>query len=67
MARCAMCDKGAQFGKAVSHSRSHVSGRSNKMWKSNIRSVKMDIDGTSKKIYLCAQCLRTLRKPTIAE
>ena len=62
MARCAMCDKAAQFGKAVSHSRSHVSGRANKMWKANIRSVKVNINGNSKKMYLCTQCLRTMRK-----
>ncbi len=62
MARCAICDKGAQFGKVVSHSRSQVSGRSNKMWKSNIRSVKVNFNGRSQKISICAACLRDLRK-----
>ena len=36
MARCAICDKGAHFGNNVSHSHR----RTNKMWKSNIKSVK---------------------------
>ena len=37
MARCAVCDKGAHFGIKVSHSHR----RSNKMWKSNIKSVRV--------------------------
>ena len=42
MARCAVCDKGALFGMQISHSRSQVSGRAHKMWKSNIKSVKVN-------------------------
>ena len=64
MARCAMCDKAALFGKAVSKTRSHVSRRTNKMWKSNIRSVRLNVCGNNKKMYLCASCLRTMRKVT---
>lgn len=62
MARCAMCDKAALFGNAVSKTRSHVSRRTSKMWKSNIRSVRMNVGGNNKKMYLCTSCLRTLRK-----
>jgi len=58
MARCAVCDKAAHFGKVVSHSRSQVSGRSNKMWKSNIKSVKVKVNGGAKKMYVCTACLR---------
>ncbi len=36
MAKCAICDKGAHFGNNVSHSHR----RSNKMWKSNVKSVR---------------------------
>ena len=39
MAKCAICGKGAHFGNAVSHSHR----RSNKMWKSNIKSVKVKL------------------------
>ena len=53
MARCAICDKGAHFGIKVSHSHR----RSNKMWKSNIKSVK--VKGASKKMYVCTSCLRS--------
>ena len=62
MARCAMCDKDPQFGNQISHSRSLVSGRSAKMWKQNIRSVRVNVNGNSQKLYLCAACLRNLRK-----
>ena len=36
MAKCAICEKAAHFGNAVSHSHR----RSNKMWKANVKSVK---------------------------
>ena len=55
MARCAICDKGAHFGIKVSHS----NRRSNKMWKSNIKSVRVKVNGASKKMYVCTSCLRS--------
>ena len=56
MARCAICDKGAHFGNNVSHSHR----RSNKMWKSNIKSVRVKLDnGSNKKMYVCTSCLRS--------
>ena len=58
MARCAVCDKGALFGMQISHSRSQVSGRAHKMWMSNIKSVKVKVNGGAKKMYVCAACLR---------
>ena len=58
MARCAVCDKGAPFGMQISHSRSQVSGRAHKMWKSNIKSVKVKVNGGAKKMYVCTSCLR---------
>ena len=55
MAKCSVCEKGAHFGIQVSHSHR----RSNKMWKSNIKSVKAMINGAPKKIYVCTSCLRS--------
>ena len=56
MARCAICDKGAHFGINVSHSHR----RTNKMWKSNIISVRVKTEnGNSKKMYVCTSCLRS--------
>ena len=46
MAKCAICDKGAHFGIQVSHSHR----RNNKMWKSNIKKVKVNINGAAKKM-----------------
>ena len=55
MAKCAVCGKGAHFGNNVSHSHR----RSNRMWKSNIKSVKCSVNGTPKKLYVCTSCLRS--------
>ena len=49
MAKCSICGKGAHFGNAVSHSHR----RSNKMWKSNVKSVKVKTEGGAKKMYVC--------------
>ena len=55
MAKCAICDKGAHFGIAVSHSHR----RNNKMWKANVKSVKVNVNGNAKKMYVCTSCLRS--------
>ena len=55
MAKCAVCDKGAHFGIKVSHSHR----RNNKMWKSNIKKVKVNVNGASKKMYVCTSCLKS--------
>ena len=54
MAKCAICQKAAHFGNAVSHS--HI--RSNKMWKANIKSVRVKTAGGAK-MYVCTSCLRS--------
>ena len=55
MAKCDICGKGVTFGIKVSHSHR----RSNKMWKSNIKSVKVKVNGGAKKMYVCTSCLRS--------
>ena len=55
MAKCAICEKGAHFGIQVSHSHR----RSNKLWKSNIKKVKVNVNGTPSKMYVCTSCLRS--------
>lgn len=55
MAKCAICEKGAHFGNNVSHSHR----RSNKMWKSNIKSVKVNVNGAARKMYVCTSCLKS--------
>ena len=55
MAKCAVCGKSVHFGNAVSHSHR----RSNKMWKPNIKSVKVKVNGGTKKMPVCTGCLRS--------
>ena len=55
MAKCGICSKGVHFGNSVSHSHR----RSNKIWKSNVKSVRVNVNGASKKMYVCTSCLRS--------
>ena len=55
MAKCAVCGKSVHFGNAVSHSHR----RSNKRWKPNIKSVKVKVNGGTKKMPVCTGCLRS--------
>ena len=64
MAKCEICQKGAHFGNNVSHSHR----RSNAVWKSNVKSVrvsvngtkvKVNVNGTPSKMYVCTSCLRS--------
>lgn len=55
MAKCAICEKAAHFGIKVSHSHR----RSNKMWKANVKSVKVKVNGRTQRMYVCTSCLRS--------
>jgi large subunit ribosomal protein L28 len=55
VAKCDICGKGVHFGNNVSHSHR----RSNKIWKSNIKKVKCNINGAAKRIHVCTRCLRS--------
>lgn len=55
MAKCAVCSKSAHFGNSVSHS----NRKTNKMWKSNIKAVKVKINGASQKLHVCTSCLKS--------
>ena len=55
MAKCAICEKAAHFGIKVSHSHR----RSNKMWKANVKSVKVKVNGGTQRMYVCTSCLRS--------
>ena len=55
MAKCAVCEKAVHFGNKVSHSHR----RSNKIWKANVKSVRVKVDGGTKKMYVCTSCLRS--------
>lgn len=55
MAKCAVCDKSVHFGNNVSHS----NRKSSKMWRSNVKSVKVKVNGGAKKMYVCTSCLKS--------
>ncbi len=55
MAKCAVCGKGAHFGCNVSHSHR----RSNRMCKAKIKRVRCKVNGTPKKLYVCASFLKS--------
>ena len=58
MAKCAICNKTQSNGNKLSITRSHISKRSPRTWKPNLRSVKAEINGEVKRINVCAKCLR---------
>lgn len=58
MAKCEICDKAQGYGNQLSITRSHISKRTSRTFKPNLRSVKAMINGQPKRIKVCAKCLR---------
>ncbi len=58
MAKCDICGKSVLFGSNVSHSKRHT----NRSWKPNIQTVKLEVDGQTKRVKICVRCLRTMHK-----
>ena len=59
MAKCEICEKSVNFGNQLSVTRSHISKRTTRTFKPNIRTVKTIVDGQPKRISVCAKCLRS--------
>ena len=59
MAKCEICNKSVNYGNKLSITRSHISKRTSRTFKPNIRTVKAIVDGQPKKISVCAKCLRS--------
>ena len=59
MAKCEICEKTLSHGNKISIARSHVSRRSTRTFKPNIRKVKAMVNGQVKRISVCAKCLRS--------
>ena len=59
MAKCEICDKSINFGNKLSITRSHISKRTTRTWKPNLRTVKTIVDGQPKKVKVSAKCLRS--------
>lgn len=58
MAKCEICEKSINYGNKLSITRSHISKRTSRTWKPNLRRVKANVDGETKRIYVCAKCLK---------
>ena len=58
MAKCEICNKSVSYGNQLSVTRSHISKRTSRTFKPNIRTVKAMIDGEPKRITVCSKCLR---------
>ena len=59
MAKCEICNKSVNYGNKLSITRSHISKRTSRTWKPNLRTVKAMVDGQPKRISVCAKCLRS--------
>ena len=59
MAKCISCGKETSFGKQLSITRSHISKRTTRTVKPNLRTVKAVIDGDIKRVSVCSKCLRS--------
>ena len=59
MAKCEICSKSVSFGNKLSITRSHISKRTTRTVKPNLRRVKANINGEHKRIYVCTKCLRS--------
>lgn len=56
MARsCEICGKGKMFGHKVSFS----NRKNNRSWSPNIRRVRAVVDGSVRRVNVCARCLRS--------
>ena len=60
MAKCEVCDKSIQTGHRISITRSQVSRRANKMWRSNVKKIQVvEANGAVRKAKVCTRCLRS--------
>ena len=62
MAVCEICQKAVSRGNKLSITRSHISKRTARTWKPNLRRVKVNVNGDIKRIYVCAKCLKKAGK-----
>jgi len=53
--RCEICGKSTVAGRQVSHAHNVT----NRTWEPNLRSMKALVDGTVRRIRVCARCLRS--------
>ena len=59
MAKCEICEKSVAHGNKISIARSHVSRRTTRTFKPNLRRVKALVNGNPKTMLVCSKCLRS--------
>jgi len=59
MAKCEICEKSIAHGNKISIARSHVSRRTTRTFKPNLRRVKALVNGDTQTISVCSKCLRS--------
>ncbi len=55
---CEICGKGTSAGNNVSHSMRHTK----RTFEANIQKVDVEMNGKKGKKYVCARCLKTMKK-----
>jgi large subunit ribosomal protein L28 len=55
MAKCEICGKGVQFGHNVSHSHKMT----NKMWRPNVKRIRVVDNNRISRKYVCTRCIRS--------
>lgn len=55
--KCANCGKGIMVG----HNVSHAKNRTRKVFKPNLHSAKVVLNGVSRRVKLCTKCLRLVK------
>lgn len=58
MAKCEVCGKGPQYGHNVSFSKR----RTNRQFRPNVVKRTLVINGQSKRMHVCVQCLKSFHK-----
>ncbi|RIV28252.1 50S ribosomal protein L28 [Alicyclobacillaceae bacterium I2511] len=53
--RCDICGKGPQTGNFVSH----AENKTRRRWLPNIQPVRVNLNGTVKRIQVCTRCLKS--------
>lgn len=55
--KCDICGKGVQFG----HNVSHAHNVTNRRWNPNLQRVRAVVDGKTKRLTVCTNCLKSDR------
>lgn len=52
---CKICGKGSQYG----HKVSHANNKTNRRWEPNLQKIKIVLDGSVRRAYVCSTCIKS--------